>query len=1004
MIQPSPTGTAPDRLPLARVGRIDADKVLNPERLAVLEGLSSVDAVLVVLAAGRGTRFGRSPKVIQPVCGVPLARRTIDAFQALGPAATICVVGYRHEEVMAALGPGPIYVRSDDSAGGTALAVYECFSVPQLASADPLLIVTMGDRVISAAVFRRVCETHRLGAREATLTMLTARYEPPKQVGKGRVVRDGEGRVVRIVEQRDIDAMADTAASRDLQSLSEGNCPLYAVRARALKHHLAGVSNDNAQSQFYLPDIVASMAGAGGDLRTVTVTPDDPEYDLVTSDVTRPRDLALLEGILRRPDAGPAASQVEAAGADLASDVAATVAAIAQDRPAGQAASIAAQLAELLESAARRGLDPDRPVGIGIAGGRVRIAFMHPDMARFYGPAWQMPCGAADADGREQIVVLVQAAEDGRIHLLPADPRYQEKLDAIDADEAVMYPDDGVSDWHTYEGFGTRMSEHLLLSLGYFSDAELDRRRAADEPLPPSSMWVRNSMRRPFCLVGNAIASLRTLREGNLGARVQTVLGRAGFRGLSVMSTGAIPQGGFASSSAVTVAVKNAMNALFELGIAPDLLIHLACQAEYGTGVRAGSLDQATEQKGRFGVGTLISSNPRENYRAMGTYPVPSDRFHVLFAYSVDRDREAWEWSAGRYVASPAPGRLTTAEVRKMTGKAAEIAALLTRLPLDRDFFQDLEPELVRDGRLGEDAERRVREVLLRLPLCVRQADLRPALAERRGWYMEQLIAAQGLDAQAASERADTTIAALLAGWRDPCFERTEPSGRVVSATGLPLRAVVAYLFGEVARSFRLLHDPDGWIEHVTRSQWGDRSVDIDPSKLPSRQAMAGETAWERGVSGPDRLARWLERAGATPFDYDRDLDDTALASGSAPLHLWPGGNFFRGLALMDLAEAMLKRAFGPGAIAIRVNAAGQGDYFQVHVDTSQADVADVRDFIEQAFYRRFDLRPPHPFVHPHPGGPALGVRLARLDQLQPLVEALGGGGGREQSPANSEQ
>ena len=409
MIQPSPTGTAPDRLPLARVGRIDADKVLNAERLAVLEGLSSVDAVLVVLAAGRGTRFGRSPKVIQPVCGVPLARRTIDAFQALGPAATICVVGYRHEEVMAALGPGPIYVRSDDSAGGTALAVYECFSVPQLASADPLLIVTMGDRVISAAVFRRVCETHRLGAREATLTMLTARYEPPKQVGKGRVVRDGEGRVVRIVEQRDIDAMADTAASRDLQSLSEGNCPLYAVRARALKHHLAGVSNDNAQSQFYLPDIVASMAGAGGDLRTVTVTPDDPEYDLVTSDVTRPRDLALLEGILRRPDAGPAASQVEAAGADLASDVAATVAAIAQDRPAGQAASIAAQLAELLESAARRGLDPDRPVGIGIAGGRVRIAFMHPDMARFYGPAWQMPCGAADADGREQIVVLVQS-------------------------------------------------------------------------------------------------------------------------------------------------------------------------------------------------------------------------------------------------------------------------------------------------------------------------------------------------------------------------------------------------------------------------------------------------------------------------------------------------------------------------------------------------------------------------------------------------------------------
>ena len=82
---------------------------------------------------------------------------------------------------------------------------------------------------------------------------------------------------------------------------------------------------------------------------------------------------------------------------------------------------------------------------------------------------------------------------------------------------------------------------------------------------------------------------------------MQTFLGRDRFRGLRVMSTGNIPQGGFSSSSAVTVAVKNAINALFDLGIAPDMLVHLACQAEYGTGVRAGALDQATEQKGRPG-------------------------------------------------------------------------------------------------------------------------------------------------------------------------------------------------------------------------------------------------------------------------------------------------------------------------------------------------------------------------------------------------------------------
>ena len=143
------------------------------------------------------------------------------------------------------------------------------------------------------------------------------------------------------------------------------------------------------------------------------------------------------------------------------------------------------------------------------------------------------------------------------------------------------------------------------------------------------------------------------------------------------MSTGFIPQGGFSSSSAVTVSAKNAVNALFDLNLPPDLLVHLACQAEYGTGVRAGSLDQATEQKGKHGQGALISSNPRDNYRTIGVYPVPSDRFRMIFPYSVDRDREAWKWSGGMYAAAPTTPVPTSMEMRKLTGKAAEIAAVL---------------------------------------------------------------------------------------------------------------------------------------------------------------------------------------------------------------------------------------------------------------------------------------------------------------------------------------
>ncbi len=594
-----------------------------------------------------------------------------------------------------------------------------------------------------------------------------------------------------------------------------------------------------------------------------------------------------------------------------------------------------------------------------------------------------------DRTGSEQIVTLVQGSDDGKIHLYPTDPQFREKLNEVPADNEDMYPGDEVADWYSYEGFGTRMAENLLLSLGYFSDEELEHRRHQGRPLPPASLWLANSMRRPFSLIGNAIASMRTLRTGNLGARVQTFLGRDGFRGLRVMSTGNIPQGGFSSSSAVTVAVKNAINALFDLGIAPDMLVHLACQAEYGTGVRAGALDQATEQTGRPGQGTLISSNPRENYRIIGTYPVPADRFHVIFAYSVDRDREAWQWSDGVYAATAEPRRLTAAEMRKMTGKASEVAALLTRLRLDTDYFQHLEPDLVRSGQLTSDSRQWVYNVLQQLPLVVEMDSLRDQLQANRQWYVEQLMEYEKLPADRASEKADAALDSLLSGYRDPTLRRTAADGTEVEAVGVPLRAMVAYLFAEVAKNFHLIFHPDQWIETVTRSQRGDRWFDIDLDSLPSRSQMLSTLPWERGAQGPELLRRWLERSAATPFDFNQDILDEDLQSTDRMLRDIRGTNFFRGLALIDLAEAILKRAFGSELVAVRVNAAGQGDYFQVHVDSAAADVEEVKRFIEVALYARFGLNPAQPFVDPHPGGGAVGVRLERFSRLPDLVGQL---------------
>jgi hypothetical protein len=917
------------------------------------------------------------------VYGTPLVRHSIDAFRRFNPSPVICLVGYRAGEVMNALGQDNIYVQSDDPTGGTAFAAFEGLSVPDLLEWNPLLIVTYGDRIIPSSVFRHLYETHRSGEREADITFLTAQYEPPKNRGKGRVLRSQTGRALRIIEEVDIALEADGSARQALLEVTEGNCPLYAIRAATLHRHALGLTNNNAQAQYYLTDLIETISRERGDVRTITTTVADPEYDLLCSDVTRPMDLALLEGLL-------ASARGLLFPEDLAVEEAAQ--AIIADRPAGQVASIARQLGDLMSAVAKEklGFDPRRPIGIGISGGRLRIAFMHPDMVRFFGPAWQMPIGAGDEQGEEQIVVLLQSADDGRIQLFPISPKFRESINFVLSDNDVMYPGEDVSDLHTYEVFGTRMSESLLLSLGYFSQDELEARRKKGQPLPPPSLWVGSNMRRPFALVGNAIASMRTLRSGSLGAKVREHLGRDNFRGLRLVSTGDIPQGGFSSSSALTVATKNAINALWKIGIPPDMLVHLASQAEYGTGVRAGSLDQATEQKGRPGQGTLISSNPHDNYRIMGTYPVPADRFQIIFPYTAERDRSSWRWSWGAYGEGSDSGPLNTGETRKLTGKAAEIAALLTRLPLDTDFFKQIEDGLVGDGLLSREGRAWICSVLRQLPLLVKQEDLRRRLEANRDWHVGQLMAANDIDGHAAAQKTDAMMTSVLAGWRDPLLRRATPAGSVIEECGVPLRAMVAYLFGEVAKNFYLLHHSGEWIEYVTLSQRGDRSVEIDPEGLPSRKALEGELVWERGATGPERMNLWLDRHGATPFDFNQGLDDDALSPESPPeFHRLKGSNFFRGLALIDLAEAMLKKAFGQEAVAVRVNAAGQGDYFQVHVDTHQTPLSEVEQFIRTAFYRRFGLSPDPEFVEIHPGGGAVGLHLDRYDSLSQLIQRL---------------
>jgi len=280
--------------------------------------------------------------------------------------------------------------------------------------------------------------------------------------------------------------------------------------------------------------------------------------------------------------------------------------------------------------------------------------------------------------------------------------------------------------------------------------------------------------------------------------------------------------------------------------------------------------------------------------------------------------------------------------------------------------------------------------ILLQLPLLIRKQELQERIYANRDWYAGQLHEVSRFDEIAAGQKADSTLKSLFEGWRDPVMKRREVSGRIVEETGVPLRAMVAYLFGEVAKNFYLIHHPEQWVEYVTLSQRGDCSVTINPDNLPSINEMEHEIDWEKGTNGPQLLNLWLERFGSEPFDYNRGLDDETLSGESPPVfNQLEGSSFFRGLALIDLAEAMLKRTFGPDAVAVRVNAAGQGDYFQVHIDTQKAEPDKVKQFIRTAIYRRFGLTPDQEFVDIHSGGGALGLRLSRYDALPQLIQRL---------------
>ncbi|GIU79040.1 MAG: bifunctional protein GlmU [Bryobacteraceae bacterium] len=241
------------------------------------------DISVVILAAGLGTRMKSSlAKVLHRAAGAPLIEHVVRAARALAPPERIVVVtGHQAAEVEAAVAHHGVRFRLQAEQKGTGHALAVCQGQPGLDSG--LLVVLYGDcPLLEPSTLQRLVGSHR--ASGAAATVLTARLSDPS--GYGRILRDSQGRVAAIVEQKD--------ASPEQLRIDEINSGIYCFNAETLWPCVARLQPSPVTGEIYLTDVIALLRQQG--LFSVPYPVDDPAEVL---GINTRADLADADRILR---------------------------------------------------------------------------------------------------------------------------------------------------------------------------------------------------------------------------------------------------------------------------------------------------------------------------------------------------------------------------------------------------------------------------------------------------------------------------------------------------------------------------------------------------------------------------------------------------------------------------------------------------------------------------------------------------------------------------------
>lgn len=241
-----------------------------------------MDSAAVILAAGKGVRMCSAyPKVVHRVAGIPMIQHVIKAVQEAGISDVYIVVGHGREFMFQALSGFEVKFVVQEQQLGTGHALRQAESFVKDTSC---LLVLSGDiPLIRSETLRRLIRGHEES--QAIATVLSAALDDPS--GYGRIVRNADRSLQKIVEERDADP--------EQKQIKEINSGIYCFKGAGVFPYLAGLTKDNAQGEYYLTDVLTMMVRDG---HKVGVMPSMDSDDILG--INDRVQMAFCEAVLRR--------------------------------------------------------------------------------------------------------------------------------------------------------------------------------------------------------------------------------------------------------------------------------------------------------------------------------------------------------------------------------------------------------------------------------------------------------------------------------------------------------------------------------------------------------------------------------------------------------------------------------------------------------------------------------------------------------------------------------